>query len=66
MKQFIKAVKLDKPHQVSIQETQFPVKKENEVLIKVESVGICGSDIGAYRGTNPLVTYPRILGHEVV
>ncbi|BFQ93851.1 zinc-binding alcohol dehydrogenase family protein [Gallibacterium anatis] len=66
MKQFIKAVKLDKPNQVSIQETQFPVKKANEVLIKVESVGICGSDIGAYRGTNPLVTYPRILGHEVV
>ncbi|EIJ8685353.1 alcohol dehydrogenase catalytic domain-containing protein [Salmonella enterica] len=35
-------------------------------LIKVYSAGICGSDIGAFRGTNPLVTYPRIIGHEVV
>ncbi|ECR8761866.1 alcohol dehydrogenase catalytic domain-containing protein, partial [Salmonella enterica] len=45
---------------------EYPVKKENEVLIKVYSAGICGSDIGAFRGTNPLVTYPRIIGHEVV
>jgi 2-desacetyl-2-hydroxyethyl bacteriochlorophyllide A dehydrogenase len=28
-------------------------------------MGICGSDIAAYRGTNPLVTYPRIIGHEI-
>ena len=29
-------------------------KKDNEVLIKVDAAGICGSDIGAFRGTNPL------------
>lgn len=39
--------------------------RKNEVLIKVDAAGICGSDIGAFRGTNPLVTYPRIIGHEV-
>lgn len=29
------------------------------------AAGICGSDIGAFRGTNGLVTYPRIIGHEL-
>jgi len=38
---------------------------KGEILIKVRSAGICGSDIGAYKGVNPLVTYPRIIGHEI-
>lgn len=61
-----KAILLREPSNVGIELVPYPVKKNNEVLIKVESMGICGSDIGAYRGTNPLVTYPRILGHEIV
>ena len=28
-------------------------------------VGFCGSDLNSFRGRNPLVTFPRILGHEV-
>src|SRR5699024_4376138 len=32
---------------------------------KVKRVGICGSDMHIYHGTNPLATYPRIVGHEV-
>lgn len=35
------------------------------VLIEVKAVGICGSDIHAYRGTQPFQSYPRILGHEL-
>ena len=38
---------------------------DGEVLIKVRSAGICGSDIGAYKGVNPLVSYPRTIGHEI-
>ncbi|OBW93300.1 alcohol dehydrogenase [Gallibacterium genomosp. 3] len=66
MNKFIKAVRLNEPNNVSIQFVKLPSKKADQVLIQVESMGICGSDIGAYRGTNPLVTYPRILGHEIV
>ncbi|MDO5055561.1 MAG: zinc-binding alcohol dehydrogenase family protein [Pasteurella oralis] len=66
MQETIKSVCLYQPHQVEIKEIPMPIKKVNEVLLKIESMGICGSDIGAYRGTNPLVTYPRILGHEIV
>ncbi|MEO6528665.1 MAG: zinc-binding alcohol dehydrogenase family protein [Gemmatimonadaceae bacterium] len=37
----------------------------NEVLLRVRTVGFCGSDLNTYRGLNPLVSYPRIPGHEV-
>lgn len=36
-----------------------------EVQLRVERVGYCGSDLSTYRGLNPLVSYPRIPGHEV-
>jgi 2-desacetyl-2-hydroxyethyl bacteriochlorophyllide A dehydrogenase len=38
---------------------------EGEVLLRVETVGFCGSDLNTYRGLNPLVEYPRIPGHEI-
>ena len=36
-----------------------------DVLLQVRKVGLCGSDLNSYRGRNPLVSYPRIPGHEV-
>ncbi|MBP1765720.1 MAG: L-threonine 3-dehydrogenase, partial [Firmicutes bacterium] len=59
------AVCLQSPGNISVEQIEHAKRKENEVLIKVRSLGICGSDIGAYMGTNPLVSYPRIIGHEV-
>ena len=38
---------------------------EGEVLLQVRKVGLCGSDLNSYRGRNPLVSFPRIPGHEV-
>ena len=59
------AIKYDGPRKVQCVEIDKPQAGENDALIKVRSAGICGSDIGAFRGTNGLVTYPRIIGHEV-
>lgn len=43
-----------------------PMKEEqNKVTIKVKTMGICGSDISAYKGVLPLGTLPRVLGHEI-
>jgi threonine dehydrogenase-like Zn-dependent dehydrogenase len=39
--------------------------KAGELLLKVRRVGLCGSDLNSYRGKNPMVSFPRILGHEV-
>jgi 2-desacetyl-2-hydroxyethyl bacteriochlorophyllide A dehydrogenase len=36
-----------------------------EVLVRVLTVGICGTDLHAFEGTQPFFTYPRILGHEL-
>jgi L-gulonate 5-dehydrogenase len=61
----MKNVLLSKPGDIQISEAEYPVRQPNEVLMKVRSAGICGSDIGAYKGVNPLVTYPRVIGHEI-
>jgi len=36
-----------------------------EALLRVGRVGLCGTDLSTFRGTNPLVSYPRVIGHEV-
>lgn len=59
------AIYLEAPGKIAVAAVTQPERKEQNVLIKVRSFGICGSDIGAYLGTNPLVSYPRIIGHEV-
>lgn len=61
----MKAVLLQSPHNIFITDVPEPIRAQGHVLIQVKSAGICGSDIGAFRGINPLVTYPRIIGHEV-
>ncbi len=61
----MKAVYLAEPWNIDIKEVEKPIPKEGEALIRIISAGICGSDIGAFRGTNNLVSYPRIIGHEL-
>lgn len=62
----MKAVQVPNAHTLSIIEQPQPsIEKSNEVLVKVKRVGICGSDMHIYHGTNPLATYPRVVGHEV-
>jgi 2-desacetyl-2-hydroxyethyl bacteriochlorophyllide A dehydrogenase len=61
----MKTVLLKKPGEIGISEIETTQRLDGQVLIKVRSAGICGSDIGAYKGVNPLVSYPRIIGHEI-
>ena len=35
------------------------------MLLRVRTVGYCGTDLSTFRGVNPLVSYPRIPGHEL-
>ena len=35
------------------------------MLLRVRTVGFCGTDLSTFRGANPLVSYPRIPGHEL-
>jgi 2-desacetyl-2-hydroxyethyl bacteriochlorophyllide A dehydrogenase len=38
--------------------------KENEVLLRIQKIGICGSDIHVYHGQHPATPYPVVQGHE--
>ena len=61
----MKAVKLEAPWIVDCTDLPIPEPKDGEALLKIHAAGICGSDIGAFRGTNGLVSYPRVIGHEL-
>lgn len=37
----------------------------NEAVVRVRRVGVCGTDLHAFRGNQPFFNYPRILGHEL-
>jgi len=53
------------PHSVELRELPVPDIGEDEVLFKVEAVGICGSDLHQYTGKQSWqVNYPVVLGHE--
>lgn len=60
----MKAIVIDTPNKIEIKEIPMPEVKENEALLKVKCVGICGADVASYTGNQPFTTYPRIPGHE--
>lgn len=53
------------PGEVEIGDVPQPKPAEGEVLLRIRMVGLCGTDLNSYRGKNPLITYPRIPGHEI-
>jgi L-iditol 2-dehydrogenase len=55
---------LERPEKIVFREVEKPVVSDNEVLIKLRRIGICGSDIKAYYGKHPYVKFPLIQGHE--
>ena len=61
----MKAISIQAAGQIDIVNLPEPQPGLQDVVIEVRYVGLCGSDLGMYRGTFPLATYPRILGHEV-
>ncbi|GBF33299.1 alcohol dehydrogenase [Desulfocucumis palustris] len=52
------------PGKLEIQDLPVPGLGKNDVLVKVASCGVCGSDVHAFEGNHFRTTYPRVLGHE--
>jgi len=42
-----------------------PIGRPGQAIIKIRRIGICGTDLHAFEGTQPYFEYPRILGHEL-
>lgn len=62
----MKVVLVKEAGSLEIVERDMPsIQNQDDILVQVKMVGICGSDMHIYHGSNPLATYPRIIGHEV-
>ena len=62
----MKSIVLDEPGRLSLRET--PAAREpaaHEAIVRVRRVGVCGTDLHAFKGEQPFFTYPRVLGHEL-
>ena len=60
----MKELYINSPGVVEFREADMPKRNENEAVLKLLYGGICGSDLGSYRGTFAYFSYPRIPGHE--
>lgn len=61
----MKAVQIVSPEKVQILDVEKPALQPDEVLLKIEYVGFCGSDLNTFLGKNPMVKMPVVPGHEV-
>ncbi len=61
----MKAFVITEAGKTDIVEIEKPKPGAGDVLLRVHIVGFCGSDLNTFRGRNPMVTYPRISGHEI-
>lgn len=61
----MKALSIVSPGRAEIVDLPQPSLVDGAVEIALAFVGYCGSDLTSYRGLNPLVSYPRVPGHEV-
>ena len=53
------------PGQIIFREVPIPEPEQNQVLVRIQMIGICGSDIHVYHGEHPFTAYPVTQGHEV-
>ncbi|MBX3062696.1 MAG: zinc-binding alcohol dehydrogenase family protein [Anaerolineae bacterium] len=62
----MKSISLREPGHFVLNDTPLPPRLgQDEVQVRVRKVGICGTDLHAFTGTQPFFSYPRILGHEL-
>jgi threonine dehydrogenase-like Zn-dependent dehydrogenase len=61
----VKAVILKEPGVASVETVEDATETANEVLLRVRMIGLCGSDLNSFRGKNPMISFPRIPGHEI-
>lgn len=61
----MRALVLEKPFTLTEKTVAVPPLRPGYALVRTTAVAVCGSDIHAFNGNSLLLTYPRILGHEL-
>ena len=54
----------NEPGSLTAIESEKPVRKSGEILIRIKRVGVCGTDLHIFTGNQPYLEYPRVMGHE--
>jgi len=53
------------PHKLVYEERKKPELSKGHAILKIKRIGVCGTDLHAFEGTQPFFSYPRVLGHEL-
>lgn len=61
----MKALVCIEPGLLQFEEVAKPALQKDHALLRIKRIGVCGTDLHAYEGTQPYFNYPRILGHEL-
>jgi 2-desacetyl-2-hydroxyethyl bacteriochlorophyllide A dehydrogenase len=61
----MKALLCEKPGSFAYITKNEPAREKGRAILKIKRIGICGTDLHAFEGTQPYFEYPRILGHEL-
>jgi 2-desacetyl-2-hydroxyethyl bacteriochlorophyllide A dehydrogenase len=61
----MKSVVCAAPGELRLGQVPIPTAGEGEVLLRVRRIGVCGTDMHIFRGTQPFLQYPRVMGHEL-
>ena len=62
----MRTVVLEQPGQFTVADRPIPPQPgAGEALVRVHRVGVCGTDLHAFRGRQPFFSYPRVVGHEL-
>lgn len=61
----MKVLVCEKPGTLQYIEQEAPTVEQGHSLIKIRRIGVCGTDLHAFEGTQPFFNYPRVFGHEL-
>jgi len=61
----MKAVVCEEPFDLRLVDRAAPEPAQGEVLVRIQRVGLCGTDYHIFAGRHPFLVYPRVIGHEL-
>jgi 2-desacetyl-2-hydroxyethyl bacteriochlorophyllide A dehydrogenase len=61
----VRAIVCEQVDQLRLVEQEEPALQPGTAIVRIRRIGICGTDLHAYKGNQPFFTYPRVLGHEL-
>jgi 2-desacetyl-2-hydroxyethyl bacteriochlorophyllide A dehydrogenase len=61
----MRSVVCERPGVLRLEQRGRPVRAPDEVLVRIRRVGVCGTDLHIFGGTQPYLDYPRVMGHEL-